>query len=140
MDWDRLRIFLLVANEGSLTDASKRLNLSQSSISRQIKKLEDSLKVVLFHRHPRGLLLTEQGELLFKSANKIYLEINSTLAKINDSKEAAFGELKVTTTTGFGTLWLAPRLKKLYEYHPNIQINLMSVSYTHLTLPTTPYV
>jgi len=125
MDWDRLRIFLLVANEGSLTDASKRLNLSQSSISRQIKKLEDSLKVVLFHRHPRGLLLTEQGELLFKSANKIYLEINSTLAKINDSKETAFGELKVTTTTGFGTLWLAPRLKKLYERHPNIQINLM---------------
>ena len=125
MDWDRLRIFLLVAKEGSLTDASKRLNLSQSSISRQIKKLEDSLKVVLFHRHPRGLLLTEQGELLFKSANKIYLEINSTLAKINDSKETAFGELKVTTTTGFGTLWLAPRLKKLYERHPNIQINLM---------------
>ena len=64
MDWDRLRIFLLVANKGSLTDASKQLNLSQSSISRQIKKLEDSLKVVLFHRHPRGLLLTEQGELL----------------------------------------------------------------------------
>ena len=95
MDWDRLRIFLLVANEGSLTDASKRLNLSQSSISRQIKKLEDSLKVVLFHRHPRGLLLTEQGELLFKSVNKIYLEINSTLAKINDSKETAFGEPQV---------------------------------------------
>ena len=101
MDWDRLRIFLLVANEGSLTDASKRLNLSQSSISRQIKKLEDSLQIVLFHRHPRGLLLTEQGELLFKSANKINLDINSTLAKINDSK---------------------------------------AVSYTHLTLPTTPYV
>ena len=47
------------------------------------------------------------------------------MAKINDSKETAFGELKVTTTTGFGTLWLAPRLKKLYERHPNIQINLM---------------
>ena len=125
MDWDRLRIFLLVANEGSLTSASKRLNLSQSSISRQIKKLEDSLKVVLFHRHPRGLLLTEQGELLFKSTNKISLEINSAIAKINDSKDSAIGELKVTTTTGFGTLWLAPRLKKLYERNPNIQINLM---------------
>ncbi|MDC3068116.1 substrate binding domain-containing protein, partial [Paracoccaceae bacterium] len=52
-------------------------------------------------------------------------EINATLAKINDSKEKALGELKVTTTTGFGTLWLAPRLKKLYEQHPEIQINLM---------------
>ena len=80
----------------------------------------------MFHlTHPRGLLLTEQGELLLKSANKINLDINSTLAKINDSKETAFGELKVTTTTGFGTLWLAPRLKKLYERHPNFQINLM---------------
>ena len=72
---------MLVANEGSLTDASKQLNLSQSSISRQIKKLEDSLKVVLFHRHPRGLLLTEQGELLFKSAKKISLEVNSRGSK-----------------------------------------------------------
>ena len=125
MDWDRIRIFHLVANVGSLTEAGKVLNVSQSSVSRQIQKLEESLKTPLFHRHPRGLLLTEQGELLFKASNNLSEEINATIARINDSKDSVFGELRVTTTTGFGTLWLAPRLKRLYEKHPHIQINLM---------------
>ncbi len=125
MDWDRIRIFHLVANVGSLTEAGKILNVSQSSVSRQIQKLEESLKTPLFHRHPRGLLLTEQGELLFKASNNLSEEINATIARINDSKDSVFGELRVTTTTGFGTLWLAPRLKKLYDKHPRIQINLM---------------
>ena len=125
MDWDRIRIFHLVANSGSLTEAGKVLNVSQSSVSRQIQKLEESLKTPLFHRHPRGLLLTEQGELLFKASNNLSEEINATVARINDSKDSVFGELRVTTTTGFGTLWLAPRLKRLYEKHPRIQINLM---------------
>ncbi len=125
MDWDRIRIFHLVANSGSLTEAGKALNVSQSSVSRQIQKLEQSLKTTLFHRHPRGLLLTEQGELLFKASNNLSEEINATIARINDSKDSVFGELRVTTTTGLGTLWLAPRLKRLYEKHPLIQINLM---------------
>jgi DNA-binding transcriptional LysR family regulator len=125
MDWDRIRIFHLVASSGSLTEAGKKLNVSQSSVSRQIQKLEGSLNTSLFHRHPRGLLLTEQGELLYKTSSKLSEQINSTVARINDSKESVFGELRVTTTTGFGTLWLAPRLKKLYEKHPKIQINLM---------------
>ena len=125
MDWDRIRIFHLVANSGSLTEAGKVLNVSQSSVSRQIQKLEQSLKTTLFHRHPRGLLLTEQGELLFKASNNLSEEINAAVARINDSKDSVFGELRVTTTTAFGTLWLAPRLKRLYEKHPRIQINLM---------------
>ncbi len=125
MDWDRIRIFHLVANSGSLTEAGKVLNVSQSSVSRQIQKLEESLKTSLFHRHPRGLLLTEQGELLFKTSNNLSEEINATVARINDSKDSVFGELRVTTTTGFGTLWLTPRLKRLYEKHRRIQINLM---------------
>ncbi len=125
MDWDRIRIFHLVANSGSLTEAGKVLNVSQSSVSRQIQKLEESLKTSLFHRHPRGLLLTEQGELLFQTATSLSEEINAVIARINDSKDSVFGELRVTTTVGFGTLWLAPRLKRLYEKHPRIQINLM---------------
>ena len=65
MDWDKLRIFHAVAEAGSFTHAGDKLNLSQSAVSRQISALEDSLKVPLFHRHARGLILTEQGELLY---------------------------------------------------------------------------
>ncbi|MCZ6844691.1 MAG: LysR family transcriptional regulator, partial [Alphaproteobacteria bacterium] len=62
MDWDKLRIFHAVAEAGSFTHAGDSLHLSQSAISRQISSLEDSLSCRLFHRHARGLLLTEQGE------------------------------------------------------------------------------
>src|SRR3546814_8087751 len=62
MDWDKLRIFHAVAEAGSFTHAGELLNLSQSAVSRQISALEDSLKVPLFHRHARGLILTERSE------------------------------------------------------------------------------
>ena len=68
MDWDKLRVFHAVASAGSLTHAGDELHLSQSAISRQIRGLEEQLGATLFHRHARGLLLTEQGELLFEAA------------------------------------------------------------------------
>ena len=125
MNWDKLRIFHLVANAGSLTHAGEKLQMSQSSVSRQIKKLEEILKIKLFHRHARGLLLTEQGELLLETTKQISDRLNATRARIKDTKDKVFGELKVTTTTGFGTLWLAPRLGTLYKKYPKLQINLM---------------
>ena len=125
MDWDKLRIFRAVATEGSLTRAGLTLNLHQSAVSRQVKALEDSLSAKLFHRHARGLLLTEQGELLLDATESMAKQLEFTAAKIRDSKEEVFGTLRVTTTIGFGTLWLAPRLKSLYRRHPDFTIELM---------------
>ena len=125
MDWDKLRIFRAVATAGSLTRAGESLNLHQSAVSRQIKALEGSLSTTLFHRHARGLLLTEQGELLLDATEAMSKRLEFAVAHIRDSKEEVFGELRVTTTVGFGTLWLAPRLESLYRRHPDIKIDLM---------------
>ncbi|TYB83578.1 LysR family transcriptional regulator [Maritimibacter fusiformis] len=125
MDWDKLRIFHAVADAGSLTHAGETLNLSQSAVSRQIRSLEESLNATLFHRHARGLILTEQGELLFDASRAMSQRLEAAEARIRDSKEEIFGELRVTTTTGFGSLWLAPRLPKLYAQHPDLKIDLM---------------
>ncbi len=125
MDWDKLRIFHSVAEKGSLTHAGDVLHLSQSAVSRQIRALEESLNVTLFHRHARGLILTEQGELLFDATQAMVKRLEATAARIRDSEDEVFGELKVTTTTGFGTLWLAPRLARLYENYPSLKIDLM---------------
>lgn len=125
MDWDKLRIFHAVADAGSLTHAGDTLHLSQSAVSRQIRALEESLNTTLFHRHARGLILTEQGELLFDATKSMLKRLDAAAARIRDSEEEVFGELKVTTTTGFGTLWLAPRLHKLYEMYPDLKIDLM---------------
>ncbi|MFT7107441.1 MAG: DNA-binding transcriptional LysR family regulator [Yoonia sp.] len=125
MDWDKLRIFHAVADAGSLTHAGDTLHLSQSAVSRQIRALEESLNTTLFHRHARGLILTEQGELLFDATKSMSKRLEAASARIRDSEEEAFGDLRVTTTTGFGTLWLAPRLPKLYEKYPDLKIDLM---------------
>jgi DNA-binding transcriptional LysR family regulator len=125
MDWDKLRIFHTVADAGSLTHAGETLNLSQSAVSRQIRSLEESLDTTLFHRHARGLILTEQGELLFDATSSMNKRLETAAARIRDSEDEVFGELRVTTTLAFGTLWLAPRLGKLYEKYPDLKIDLM---------------
>lgn len=125
MDWDKLRIFHAVADKGSLTHAGDVLHLSQSAVSRQIRALEESLSVTLFHRHARGLILTEQGELLFDATQAMVKRLDATAARIRDSEDEVFGELRVTTTTGFGTMWLAPRLPALFKKYPGLKIDLM---------------
>ncbi|WP_092694139.1 LysR family transcriptional regulator [Tranquillimonas rosea] len=125
MDWDKLRIFHAVADAGSLTHAGDILHLSQSAVSRQIRALEESLNTTLFHRHARGLILTEQGELLFDATSSMRRRIDTAAARIRDSEEEVFGELRVTTATGFGSLWLTPRMPALYAKYPDLKIDLM---------------
>ena len=125
MDWDKLRVFHAVAEAGSFTHAGESLNLSQSAVSRQISALEESLNVPLFHRHARGLILTEQGELLFRTARDIFGKLAMTEAMLTESKDRPKGPLKVTTSVAFGTTWLAPRLKEFIDHYPEIQLALV---------------
>lgn len=134
MDWDKLRVFHAVAEAGSLTHAGDTLHLSQSAVSRQIRALEEDLDAQLFHRHPRGLILTAEGEHLFTATSAISQEVTAAGARIRDSRDELEGELRVTTTVGFGTLWLAPRLNRFLELAPNLNVDLM-LSEAVLDLP-----
>ncbi len=125
MDWDKLRVFHAVAEAGSFTHAGEQLNLSQSAVSRQISALEESLSVPLFHRHARGLILTEQGELLYRTARDVFSKLAMTEARLADTRESPSGPLKVTTTVAFGTLWLTPRIHGFLERYPDIQVSLV---------------
>lgn len=124
MDWDKLRTFYAVAEAGSFTHASDDLNLSQSAISRQIAGLEDSLGLPLFHRHPRGLILTERGEQLFETVSEVMVKLERTEVLLKDSHQDPSGELNVTTTVAFGSTWLVPRLHAFMERYPEIRVNL----------------
>ena len=124
MDWDRLRIFYHVAEAGSFTRAGEQLHLHQSAVSRQIGALEAGLGVSLFHRHARGLLMTEQGELLYRTAREVYGRIAMTEATLTDSKRRPRGRLTVTATTGFSIVWLMPKIVDFMENYPEISIAL----------------
>lgn len=125
MDWDKLRIFHSVAKAGSFTHAGESLNLSQSAISRQISALEESLGTPLFYRHARGLLLTEQGELLQKTASEIFDKLSMIEGEILDSKQLPEGKLRVTIAEFLGSTWLAPRLGDFQQAHPDIQLTIL---------------
>ncbi len=125
MDWDKLRVFHAVAEAGSFTHAGETLNLSQSAVSRQISALEDALQVPLFHRHARGLILTEQGESLNRTVREVFAKLAMTEALLTESKEKPAGRLKVTTTVGFGSTWLAPRLQGFLDMYPDVTMTLL---------------
>jgi DNA-binding transcriptional LysR family regulator len=125
MDWDKLRIFHAVADAGSFTHAGTELALSQSAVSRQISALETDLNVPLFHRHARGLILTEQGEVLYRTAHDVFTKLAAAKTRLMDSKEKPSGELRITTTVGLGSVWLTPRIKEFAELYPQISVTLL---------------
>jgi DNA-binding transcriptional LysR family regulator len=124
MDWDKLRIFYNVADSGNFTRAAERLNSSQSAVSRHISGLENRMGVSLFHRHARGLDLTEQGELLFRTIREVFSELAMVQARITENIKGLQEVLKITSIVGFGTTWLAPRLYKLLDQHPELCVTL----------------
>ncbi len=126
MDWDKLKVFHAAAEAGSFTHAGEQLGLSQSAVSRQVSALEQELSVSLFHRHARGLILTEQGELLYRTAHEVFMKLESARAQLSDSREKPHGELKVTTTPGMGIHWLTPRLGEFLDLYPDIRVTLIT--------------
>ena len=125
MDWDKLKIFHTVAEAGSFTNASTILNLSQSAISRQIQSLEKDLKIHLFERHARGLVLTSNGEYLYKTANDVISKLKDVESTLSEEKDKINGKLTVTTVVSFGTTWLTPRIQEFMSLHPDLEVELI---------------
>jgi len=125
MDWDKLKVFHTVAEASSFTKAATVLNLSQSAISRQIQSLENELKIQLFERHARGLVLTDNGKYLFQTAHEVISKLKDVEATLSDEKDKLKGKLTVTTVVSFGTTWLTPRIKEFMDLHPDIEVELI---------------
>jgi DNA-binding transcriptional LysR family regulator len=90
-----------------------------------VSALEHDLGTPLFHRHARGLILTEQGELLLGTVQDVVLKLEAVRSRLIDSREKPNGELRVTTTLGLGANWLAPRLGEFLELYPEIKLQLL---------------
>jgi DNA-binding transcriptional LysR family regulator len=124
LDWDKLRIFHTAAESGSFTHAAEKLGMSQSAVSRQISALEDDLALKLFIRHARGLVLTEVGEQLFRTAHRMHWELQQVETQMSESQDVPTGPLIVTTTVGIGSTWLSARLDEFLKLYPLIQLEI----------------
>src|SRR5258708_39819147 len=111
LNWDRLKGFHAAAEAGSFTHAGGQLGLSQSAVSRRVSALEQELSVSLFHRHARGLILTAQGDLLFRTAHEVFMQLQAARAELTDSRERPSRDLKIQTPPALGINWLIPRLR-----------------------------
>ena len=125
LDWDKLRVFHAAAEAGSFTHAAETLKLSQSAISRQVSALEHDVGVPLFNRHARGLVLTEQGEMLFRTAHDVLMKLENIKTALTDTKETPSGVLRVTTTVGLGAGWLTDRIPEFLDLYPQLQLQLI---------------
>lgn len=125
LDWDKLRVFHAAAQAGSFTHAAETLRLSQSAISRQVSALEHDVGVPLFNRHARGLVLTEQGEMLFRTAHDVLMKLENVKTRLTETLEKPTGTLRVTTTVGLGTGWLTERAKEFLDLYPEINLQLV---------------
>src|ERR1700736_4207152 len=126
MDWDKLKVFHAAGEAGSFTHAGEQLGLSQSAVSRQVGALEQELSVPLFHRHARGLIPPERGDLLYRPAHDVFMKLEAARTKLTDSKERPSGELKVATSVGIGVHWLTPRLGEFLDLYPEIRFTLIT--------------
>ena len=122
MKWDRLKYFHIVSQTLNLKKASDIMNISHSSLSRQISVLENEMKMKLFFRNSKGLSLSPEGKNLFKKVNDIYSRIEN-IKDIKSSSEPV-GKLRVASTNAFGALWITPRINKFISMYPHIKIAL----------------
>lgn len=128
---DLIQGFEAAARTLSFTKAGEELFITQSAVSRQIRALEDHLGVALFERRPRALVLTEQGRALQRAA----VELLERLQQVTDGLRAqqTAPQLTVTTTNGFASLWLIPRLRGFTATYPAIDVRI-SATYKPLDL------
>jgi DNA-binding transcriptional LysR family regulator len=109
-----LRYFLEVVRSGSISEASQRLNVASSAISRQISSLEEMLDTVLFERRPRGMVLSAGGEMLAAHAQKVAMEADRVVADLLALKGLRSGRIRVAASEGFGIDFL-PRLIRVFQ-------------------------
>jgi LysR family transcriptional regulator, glycine cleavage system transcriptional activator len=123
---DLLPAFEAAARNLSFTQAAQELFLTQSAVSRQIKGLEEHLGCALFERRTRALRLTEAGQDLYRVTADVLERLHQAAAKLQSGQAARL--LALTTTPGFASLWLIPRLQRLLARHPQIDVRIAATN------------
>ena len=117
-----LRAFETAARNLSFVKASEELSVSAAAVSQQVKVLEDYLGQPLFLRKPRGLLLTESGQLLLAELGEVFLGLDKAIARVTDND--AQGSLTLSVAPTFAVMWLISHLQQFNELYPEIDVRI----------------
>lgn len=125
LSWSALRDFLTVAESGSLSEAARRLGVSQPTLTRRMAALETELEAELFRRSSQGLELTEAGEAVLAPARRMDQEAQALELAVTGSDRALAGTVRITATEGLAVEWLTPSLGTFREAHPHIDLEIL---------------
>ena len=124
MDWRALQDVVAVAETGSLSAASRRLNVSQPTVGRRIENLEDKLGAVLFTRTAQGLLLTELGENIIESAKRMQEEAFSIERIATGANQQLQGTVRLSLIEDLGIFWLPKKLAEFHKQFPQLSVEV----------------
>ena len=125
LDWSLIQAFVAVAGTGSLSAAARALDQSQPTLGRQIKRLEAATGLDLFHRQPRGLILTEQGEALLPAARRMAEGFGALTLATAGMGDGLTGTLRITASEIVAFHHLPPVLSRIREAAPGLEIVLL---------------
>lgn len=125
MDWDHLRVFLVVARQGQFLGAARRLGLNHTTVSRRLDALEADLGSILVERRPSGSTLTKAGERLLPVAERMEAEIVQLAATMREDEAEVAGTVRIGAPDGLGNLVLAAEMGRLIDRHPNLVVELV---------------
>ncbi|HMB72555.1 MAG TPA: LysR family transcriptional regulator [Gammaproteobacteria bacterium] len=128
MDWDDLKLVLAICRTGTLSGAARALGVNHSTVFRRINAIEDELEVRLFDRQPRGYVMTEAGEAVQRSAQRIDDQVHDLTRELLGRDLRLEGPLRVTAPEGVAIRVLTPLLGKFCKAHRNIQMDLVTTS------------
>lgn len=125
------RIFYAVAKAGNISRAAKELYISQPAISKSISKLEDSLGTTLFTRNSRGVLLTEEGQILFDHTRAAFEQLSAGEQELKRIREFNLGHIRIGVSNTLCRFIMVSYLKGFIDRYPHIKISIESQSTTH---------
>jgi DNA-binding transcriptional LysR family regulator len=124
LDWTGMRDFLAVAEEGSLSAAAKRLEVSQPTVGRRIAQLEERLGAPLFIRTPKGLDLTDTGELILDHTRRMEEEAHAVERLVTGQEASLSGTVRVSTVEAIGVEWLVQNMLPFRALYPDITLEI----------------
>ena len=124
-DWNLVRAFLLVAEQGSLSAAARKLNISQPTLGRQIQQLEQSTGLNLFRRSTQGLDITAEGSELMSSAKKAMAGMEEFQRQVVGHSDKLVGDIRISVNEIFGVYMLPKVIAQFQSLHPQVQIEMV---------------
>ena len=126
------KIFYEVALSESISDASKKLFITQSAVSKAIKKLEEDLNTNLFYRNSKGVKLTEKGEELLFYVEEAFNNLVTAERTMIESKTLNKGKISIGVPSQIGSFYIFEDITNFHKKYPNIEITIISKTTTQL--------